>query len=145
MNFTDYNKQVIEEFRTNEGKVGGPLASTDVLLLTTTGAKSGKRTTAPLGYFVDGDRLLVVASVMGAPKHPDWYLNLVANPDVTIEVGTETIQATAVPLPQPERDEKFAEMAAEAPFLADHQQKTSRVIPVVALERIDQDQAPAPD
>ncbi|TME01188.1 MAG: nitroreductase family deazaflavin-dependent oxidoreductase, partial [Chloroflexi bacterium] len=86
----DYNRQLIEDFRANRGKNGGPFAGRPLLLLTTTGAKSGQRRTTPMMFIPDGDRLLVIASNVGAPAHPDWYRNLVAHPDVTVEVGAET-------------------------------------------------------
>src|SRR4249919_3980283 len=100
----DYNRQLIEDFRANRGKSGGPFAGRPLLLLSTTGAKSGQRRTTPMMYIPDGDRLLVIASNVGAPAHPDWYRNLVAHPDVTVEVGTETFDATAVVTQGAERD-----------------------------------------
>jgi len=100
----DYNRQVIEEFRANGGKVGGVWEGTPLLLLTTTGAKSGERRITPMGYIPDGDRLIVTASNGGAPTRPDWYHNLVAHPEVTVEVGTETFDAIAVVTEDSERD-----------------------------------------
>src|SRR5579883_1415658 len=91
-----YNRQLIEEFRAHRGELGGPFKDRPLLLLTTTGAKSGQPYTTPMMYIRDGDRLLVIASNIGAPKHPDWYYNLVAHPEVTVEVGTETYRARAV-------------------------------------------------
>ncbi|HKI92507.1 MAG TPA: nitroreductase/quinone reductase family protein, partial [Gaiellaceae bacterium] len=98
------------------------------------GRKSGRKHTTPMVYTRDGDRLLVYASKAGAPAHPDWYLNLVANPDVTVEVGAERYRATAVPLEGEERDRRFAEQAERFSAFAEYQAKTERVIPVVALE-----------
>src|SRR5262245_9873614 len=95
---TDWNKNIIEEFRSNNGKVGGPFEGKDLLLLTTTGAKSGLPRTNPTAYIRDGDRLAIIASKGGAPGHPDWYHNLLANPKVKLEIGTETIEATATPI-----------------------------------------------
>jgi deazaflavin-dependent oxidoreductase (nitroreductase family) len=92
-----YNRQLIEAFRANRGKSDEPSEARPLILLTTTGAKSGQARTSPLMYIPDGDRLLVLASNYGAPKHPDWYYNLLAHPNVTVEVGSETYQAIAVP------------------------------------------------
>src|ERR1700694_5331988 len=91
----DYNRQLIEEFRANRGKSGGPFEGRPLLLLTTTGARSGQRRTTPMMYVPDGQRLLVIASNAGAPSHPAWYYNLVAHPQVSVEVGRETFDATA--------------------------------------------------
>lgn len=132
----DWNQSVIKEFRTNSGKVGGPFANAPLLLLTTTGAKTGRRLTSPLVYNTDGDRVLVFASKGGAPSHPDWYHNLVANPRVTVEVGTESFEANAVVVTGEERDQIFARHSAEQPQFAEYQKKTSRQIPVIALERV---------
>jgi deazaflavin-dependent oxidoreductase (nitroreductase family) len=130
------NQPIIDEFRSNQGRVGGYFANKDLVLLTTTGAKSGKPRTAPLAYFKDGDRLLVTGTKGGAPTNPDWYYNLLANPNVSVEVGTETFTARAVPLPEPERSAAWRTIVARAPSFGDYEHKTNRVIPVVALERI---------
>lgn len=132
----DFNRRVIEEFRANEGKVGGPFAGASVLLLTTTGAKSGRSLTTPLMYNTDADRLVVFASKGGAPSNPAWYHNLIANPSVTVEVGPETYAARATELTGEERDRLYARQAAQFPNFAEYQEKTSRVIPVVALTKI---------
>jgi len=132
---SDYNRQIIEEFRANAGKVGGSWEGRDLLLLTTTGRKSGRAHTTPMVYTRDGDRLLVYASKAGAPTHPDWYLNLVADPHVVVEVGSERFDATATPLEGEERDREFAAQAARNPVFAGYAEKTDRVIPVVALAR----------
>jgi deazaflavin-dependent oxidoreductase (nitroreductase family) len=132
---SDYNAGVIEEFRANAGKVGGHWEGRDLLLLTTTGRKSGRQHTTPMVFTRDGDRLLVYASKAGAPSHPDWYLNLVADPHVVVEVGPERYDATAVPLERAERDRAFAAQAERVPAFAEYQAKTERVIPVVALTR----------
>ncbi|MFG1792880.1 nitroreductase family deazaflavin-dependent oxidoreductase [Nocardia sp. NPDC049149] len=130
----DWNTQIIEEFRNNAGKVGGPFEGADLLLLTTIGAKSGQARVSPVAYVRDGDRLVIIASKAGAPTNPDWYYNLRANPEVTIEVGTETHKATATPITEgPERDRLYAAMVAVMPGFADYQEKTDRVIPVVTL------------
>jgi deazaflavin-dependent oxidoreductase (nitroreductase family) len=134
-NRNDYNRQVIEEFRANGGKVSGPYEHTPLLLLTTTGAKSGERRITPMGYLPDGDRLIVIASNGGAPTHPDWYHNLVAHPQVTVEVGTETFDAIAVVTADAERDRLWTRAVEWDPFLAEHQAKTPRQFPVIALSR----------
>lgn len=131
----DFNQKVIEEFRANAGKVGGPFEGADLLLLTTTGAKSGRRVTTPVMYLEDGGRLVVIASKAGADHHPAWFHNLRANPEVTVEAGTDTFQARASVVDRPERDRLYARMVEKAPGFAEYEEKTSRVIPVVALER----------
>lgn len=131
-----FNEQIIDEFRANGGVVGGPFEGAKMVLLTTTGAKSGQQRTLPLVYFPDGERVLIVASKGGAPTNPDWYHNLVANPEVTAEVGTEKFQARAIVVAEPERTQLFERVATSNPGFGEYQQKTSRVIPIVALERI---------
>jgi deazaflavin-dependent oxidoreductase (nitroreductase family) len=132
-----FNEQVIDEFRANGGKVGGPFEGASMVLLTTTGAKSGQSRTLPLVSFPDGDRVIIVASKGGAPTNPDWYHNLVANPAVHVEQSTDagilTFDATAEPVSGAERDKLFAIFSANNPGFAGYQEKTSRVIPVVAL------------
>ena len=132
---SDFNKQVIEEFRANHGKVGGNFEGAPLLLLHTTGAKSGEERVSPMMYLPDGDRFLVFASKAGAPDNPDWYHNLKAHPEATIEVGDDTIDVRAEELSRAERDEKYAEQAALFPGFADYEKKTDRVIPVLALTR----------
>jgi deazaflavin-dependent oxidoreductase (nitroreductase family) len=132
---SDWNRQIIEEFRANGGKVGGVWEGRRLLLLTTTGAKSGQHRTNPLAYLPDGDRLLIFASKAGAPTNPDWYHNLVAHSNVTVEVGAETYEATATVLTGEERDRLYAKQSQASPAFADYQAKTSRTIPVVALSR----------
>ncbi len=131
----DYNRRLIEEFRTHEGKVSGYFEHTPLLLLTTTRAKSGERRTTPMGYLPDGDRLIVWASNGGAPTHPDWYHNLVAHPHVTVEVGTETFDAVAAVTAGAERDRLWTQGVAVYPQLAEAQAKTTCQIPVIALSR----------
>jgi deazaflavin-dependent oxidoreductase (nitroreductase family) len=126
----EHNRKLIEEYRANKGMGDRPL-----LLLTTTGRRSGLPRTTPMMYIPDGDRLLVIASNAGAPSHTDWYRNLVADPDVTVEVGAETYPATAVVPRGRERDELFESVVAKYPFFAEHQAKVTRTIPVVVLER----------
>lgn len=132
----DWNQAVIAEFRANNGKVGGQFEGAPLLLLTTTGAKTGRRLTSPVMYNTDGDRLLIFASKAGAPANPAWYHNLVANPRVTLEVGAETFDATATVLHGEERDRLFARQAAQYPGFAEYQANTTRTIPVIALERV---------
>ena len=129
----EFNRGVIEEFRANDGKVGGPFEGAPVLLLTTTGAKSGERRTTPVMYLPDGERMIVFASLGGAPNNPAWYQNLVANPSTTVEVGPDTVAVDAVVTSGEERDRLFAQQAALYPQFADYAQKTTRQIPVVAL------------
>jgi len=132
--FNNWNRQIIEEFRANKGKVGGPFEGAPMLLLTTTGAKSGKQHTTPLVYLPDNDRFIIFASKAGAPTNPDWYHNLVAHPQVTIEVGTETLSVTATVVNGEERDRLFNKQAEISPGFADYQAKTTRQIPVIALQ-----------
>ncbi|MBI1880027.1 MAG: nitroreductase family deazaflavin-dependent oxidoreductase [Chloroflexi bacterium] len=131
----DYNRQLIEEFRATRSQRGGPFEGRPLLLLSTIGAKSGQHRTTPMMYIADGDRLLVIASNIGAPKHPDWYHNLVAHPEVTVEVGSETFDATAVVMAGAERQRLWTRIVELYPFFAEHQAKTTRQIPVIALER----------
>ena len=129
------NRQIIEEFHANGGKVGGAYEGAPLLLLTTTGAKSGKQRINPLAYTTDGERLVIIASKAGAPTHPDWYHNIVAHPDVTVEVGSETFEARATIAGGAERDELYAKQAAIMPNFAEYQAKTTRKIPVIVLTR----------
>ena len=133
---TDFNAQLIDEFRANAGKVGGGFAGAPMVLLHTTGAKSGKERVNPLVYLPFEGRMFVFASKGGAPTHPDWYRNLVKNPSVTIEVGEDTFPVTAVVLEGPERDRIFAEQVSRMPPFGDYEKKTGgRVIPVIELKR----------
>jgi deazaflavin-dependent oxidoreductase (nitroreductase family) len=131
----DYNRRLIEDFRASRGKSDDPFAGRPLLLLTTIGAKSGLRRTTPMMYVPDGDRLLVIASNIGAPTHPDWYRNLVAHPDVTVESGAETFEANAVVTEGAERQRLWARIVEQYPFFVEHQAKTTRQIPVIALSR----------
>ncbi|GLW22188.1 cation-binding protein [Microbispora amethystogenes] len=130
-----FNQSVIDEFRANGGRVGGPFEGGDLLLLTTVGAKSGKEHTVPLGYVRDGDLLLVVASAGGAPRHPAWYHNLLARPAVRVEVGEEVFDAIAVPAEGAARERLFEHVVRVAPGYGDYQARTARTLPVVVLER----------
>ena len=129
------NRAIIEEFRANDGRVGGRFANSTLLLLSTIGAKSGETRINPLAYTTDGARWLVYASKAGAPTHPDWYHNLVANPMVTVEMGTEAFDATATPLQGDDRDRVYGQQAERNAVFAGYQEKTTRKIPVVALTR----------
>jgi deazaflavin-dependent oxidoreductase (nitroreductase family) len=131
----DWNSKIIAEFHANGGKVGGPFEGTPLLLLTTTGAKSGQRRTTPLVYMPDGERMIIFASKAGAPTNPDWYHNLVAHPQATVEVGTETLDVTAVVTTGEERDQLYDLQAQRNPGFAAYREKTTRQIPVIALER----------
>jgi deazaflavin-dependent oxidoreductase (nitroreductase family) len=132
---SDWNRKVIEEFRANEGKVGGVYEDMDLLLLHTTGAKSGLERVNPVACMKDGDRLVIIASKGGADTHPDWYHNLLANPQVEVELGTERFRAKAHPAEEPERSKLYEKMAARYHFFAEYQRKTDRTIPVVVLTR----------
>ena len=132
----DFNQKVITEFRANQGKVGGQMAGMPILLLSTTGAKTGRTLTKPLAYTMDGNRLVVIASFAGSPHHPAWYVNLVANPTVTIELGTESFQARATTTSGEERQRLFNAQAQLMPIFNDYTKKTSRELPVVVFERI---------
>jgi deazaflavin-dependent oxidoreductase (nitroreductase family) len=135
MNIQEYNKTIIDEFRTHAGKVGGPFAGATMLLLTTTGAKTGMLRTNPLMYFADNNRYLIIASFAGAPNNPPWYYNLIAAPTVGVEMGTERFSARAEVLQEPERSTQYARIASAYPIFAEYQLKTTRRIPVVALCR----------
>ena len=132
---SDWNAQIIEEFRANGGQVGGQFAGAPLLLLHTIGARSGVERVNPMMYLEDDGRLFVFASKAGADTHPDWFHNLVKTPEVTVEVGTETFDAVAAPLAEDERAAVYAKQAALYPGFAEYQEKTTRVIPVVELVR----------
>lgn len=130
-----FNQRTIAEFRANQGRVGGNFAGAPLLLLHTVGARSGQPRINPMMYLADGGRYLVFASKAGSDRNPDWYWNLRANPDVTIEVGEETIAVRATELTGAERDEKYRVQADRYPGFAGYQRQTSRTIPVIALTR----------
>jgi deazaflavin-dependent oxidoreductase (nitroreductase family) len=134
---SDFNRKVIDEFRANEGKVGGPFEGAPVLLLTSTGAKSGEQRTTPVVYQQDGDRMVIFASKAGAPENPAWFHNLRANPTATVEVGPDTVDVEAVVTDGDERERLFSKQKQLMPQFADYEQKTARQIPVVALQPID--------
>jgi deazaflavin-dependent oxidoreductase (nitroreductase family) len=134
--FNAWNKQVVEEFRANSGKLSGQFAGVPILLLYTKGRRSGKEFLNPLAYYADGDRYLVFASKGGADTHPDWYLNLIAAPTAHIEVGTESFDVQVTDLKGEERDRLYAAQAEVMPNFAEYQTLTKRVIPVIALSRV---------
>jgi deazaflavin-dependent oxidoreductase (nitroreductase family) len=131
------NQSVISEFRANQGRVSGQMEGMPILLLTMTGAKTGRTLTRPLCYSRDGDRLVIIASYGGAPRNPPWYHNLLANPVVTVEVGIEKFKARATQTSGAERQRLFDGQARLMPFFNDYQQKTKRQIPVLTLTRVD--------
>ena len=135
-NQVNWNESIINEFRANSGKVGGPFAGRTLLLLHTVGAKSGQERINPVAYVTDGDRFVIIASKGGAPTNPDWYYNILAHPLVTVEVGTEQFQARAAIASEPERTRLYNKMVEMMPGFADYQRKTTRVIPVVTLTRV---------
>lgn len=130
----DWNRGIVEEFRANQGQVGGMWEGRPLLLLTTTGAKSGQRRTSPVMYLRNGERVYVFASKGGAPTNPDWYHNLLAHPEVTVELGDKTYTATAKQVTGPQRDDIYARWSAQYPQFRDYQEKTARTIPVIELE-----------
>jgi deazaflavin-dependent oxidoreductase (nitroreductase family) len=132
----EFNERVVKDFRTNGGKVGGQMENIPLVLVTMTGAKSGRTITLPLAYSTDGKRIVVIASYAGAPHNPSWYHNLVAHPVVTVELGKEKFQARATVTAGAERDRLFKQQADLLPIFNEYQQKTTRRIPVIVLERI---------
>ncbi|HXB46488.1 MAG TPA: nitroreductase family deazaflavin-dependent oxidoreductase [Streptosporangiaceae bacterium] len=130
----DWNAKIIQEFRANGGKVGGPFEGAPILLLHTTGAKSGKERVNPMMYRQVGGNYVVFASKAGAPTNPDWYHNLVANPAVRAEIGAQTLDLTARVASRAEREPIWAAQKADYPGFAEYEHKTSRQIPVVILE-----------
>lgn len=135
MDFNEGNKAVIKEFRENGGRVGGYFEGAPLLILHTTGAKSGKERENPLMYLPDGDRAVIFASKAGMPTNPDWYYNLVANPGVKVEVGAETYDATARVLEDGDRERVWTDQKQRFPQFAEYEAGTTRTIPVIALER----------
>lgn len=133
--WNDFNRKVIEEFRQNGGSVSGAFAGAPMILVTHTGAKSGKEYTTPLVYSADGDRYVIIASKAGAPDDPQWYRNLVANPLVTLEVGRERFAARARTAEGDERDRLYRAQADLMPNFDEYAKATTRTIPVVVLER----------
>ncbi len=130
------NKGIVEEFRANQGRVGGHFEGKTLLLLHTRGARSGQDRINPVAYVRDGDRFIVIASKGGAPTNPDWYYNILADPQVTIEVGTEKFEARATVAEEPERTHLYNKMVEMMPSFDDYRRKTERVIPVIILTPI---------
>ena len=131
----DFNQQIIDEFRSNGGKVGGGFEGARLLLLHTTGAKSGTERVNPLAYRTDGGHLVVFGSKAGAPTNPDWYHNLRANPRASVEVGADRFDVNARVAEGEERERIWREQKDEAPGFADYERRTERTIPVIVLER----------
>ncbi len=129
-----FNESITDEFRANDGKVGGQFEGANLLLLTTTGAKSGRPRVSPLAYFRIDDKLVIIGSFAGADVNPAWVHNLRANPSAQIEIGNDSSDVIARELPRAERDALFTKIAAVAPGFADYQDKTTRVIPVFELQ-----------
>lgn len=131
-----FNQNIIDEFRANDGVVGGQFENSKLLLLTTTGAKSGLQRVNPLAYVADGDQLIVFASFAGAPMNPPWFYNLLANPEVGVERGAEQFMATASVIEEPDRSRLYNEMIKLMPAFAKYRETTTRTIPVIRLTRI---------
>jgi deazaflavin-dependent oxidoreductase (nitroreductase family) len=134
-NQNDRNMAIIKEFRENAGKVGGPFEGRTLLILHTIGTKSGQERINPVAYVTDDDRFVIIASKGGAPTNPDWYYNLVANPQVTVEVGVEQFTARASISTEPERTRLYSKMVEMMPGFTEYQKKTTRMIPVITLAR----------
>jgi deazaflavin-dependent oxidoreductase (nitroreductase family) len=132
---SDWNTKIIEEFRANAGRVGGPFEGAPMILIHHTGARSGTVRVNPLVYFPDGDRMVIIASAGGAPKNPDWYHNLKAHPRITAEVGAETFAADVEELTGDERSAVWERVVAAMPGFGEYQKQTTRQIPVLALTR----------
>lgn len=130
----DFNATIIEEFRANGGKVGGRFEGAPLLLLTSTGAKSGEARTTPVMYLSDGERMVIFASKAGSPSNPAWYHNLLANPSATVEVGAETLAVQVSIAAGEERERLYNQQAELYPQFVDYAQKTTRQIPVVVLQ-----------
>ena len=130
----DFNAAIVEEFRASGGKVGGQFEGAPLLLLTSTGAKSGEARTTPVMYLPDGERMAIFASKAGAPTNPAWYHNLLANPSATVEVGAETVEVQAIVAAGEERERLYNRQAELYPLFTDYAQKTTRQIPVVVLQ-----------
>jgi deazaflavin-dependent oxidoreductase (nitroreductase family) len=133
---SEFNKKVIEEFRANGGKVGGFFENMTLLLLHTVGAKSGEHRLNPTAYIKEGEELIIAASKAGADSHPDWYFNLIANPEVRVEVGDEEFSAVAESAQEPERTHLYDKLKKKYPGFVEYEQKTKRVIPIIKLSRL---------
>jgi deazaflavin-dependent oxidoreductase (nitroreductase family) len=134
---SDWNSKIIDEFRAKKGRGVGPFGD-QLLLLTTRGARTGREHITPLAFHRDGERIVVIASMGGAPKHPAWYHNILAHGEAVVEVGDETIAVRATPIPVgPERDRLYEQQAQIMPGFRDYERKTTRTIPVVVLDRVE--------
>lgn len=131
-----FNRGIVDEFRANAGSVGGPFAGRSLLLLTTTGAKTGQQRLSPLAYFEIDGKLIIIGSFGGAPKDPAWVHNLRANPRARVEIGADTFEVTAHELPREERDRLLEQVAAVVPAFGEYQSKTTRIIPLFELKRV---------
>ena len=132
----DHNAPIIEEFRANGGRVGGFFEGASLLILHTKGAKTGRPQTVVLNHLPDGDRYVVFGTKGGAPMDPDWVRNVLADPSPTVETGTETVAVRAAEITGPERDELYARQVELRPVFGEYPNKTSRTIPVIALEPV---------
>lgn len=132
---SDFNKEIIQEFRANEGKVGGFFEGISLLLVHTTGAKSGQLRINPTVYIKDGEDFVIAESKSGADNHPDWYFNLLVNPRVIVEVGSDIFSALAEVPAEPERSALYGKLAGKYPMFKEYEKKTDRVIPVIKLIR----------
>jgi deazaflavin-dependent oxidoreductase (nitroreductase family) len=132
---SDWNQAIVNEFRANAGKVGGYFENDTLLLLHHRGAKSGVERVTPVVTYMEGDRHVVIASAGGTDKHPDWYYNLLVNPEVTVELGTEQFAATAAEVPEPERTRLYEKMETFKSSFTEYKQKTARAMPVFLLTR----------
>src|SRR5687768_15151721 len=130
IDYAVFNMEIIAEFRANKGVVGGVFEGTPIVLITTKGARSGKERVSPLAYHRDGDRMVIAATYAGSDRNPAWYHNVVATPDLTVEVGTDIFEATAVQVTGDERDRLFAALVENIPQLGTYRTMTSREIPV---------------
>lgn len=130
-----FNRQIAAEFRANEGRCGGPLEGNPMVLVTMTGARSGRQLTTPLSYYADGDDCIVMASAGGSPRHPQWFFNLVANPDVTVERGGETYEASALLTSGTDRTDAYNQMVEALPRFGEYQAGTDREIPIFRIVR----------
>jgi deazaflavin-dependent oxidoreductase (nitroreductase family) len=133
----NFNQQLISRYRATGGQLDGSARARALLLLTTTGARSGRAHTTPVAYTRDGDDLVIIGSMGGAPRHPAWYHNLVAHPEVTVELGATRFAVRAVVTEGAERERLFAQMAAQMPGFAEYQRNTTRQLPVIVLKRVE--------
>ncbi len=134
---SDWNQKIINEFRENDGVVGGRFKNHPLLILHSTGAKTGKERVNPVAAFEEGEKLFIIASKGGAPSHPDWYYNIVANPIVEVEYGTDRFKAEATVAEEPERTELYAKAVSEFPGFGEYEKKTDRQIPVITLSEVE--------